>query len=58
MPPITGNPRINRAAAASESLYFLDPNGHKLEIHVGTWQSRIEVKKENIGSWKDVEWFV
>jgi len=24
------------------SLYFLDPDGHKLEIHVGDWRSRIE----------------
>ena len=41
-----------------ESLYFLDPDGHKLEIHVGNWKSRIEAKKENMGSWKNVEWFV
>jgi catechol 2,3-dioxygenase-like lactoylglutathione lyase family enzyme len=41
-----------------ESLYFLDPDGHKLEIHVENWQSRIEAKKENRGVWKDVEWFV
>lgn len=41
-----------------ESLYFLDPDGHKLEIHVGNWKSRIESKKEDIGSWRKVEWFV
>jgi catechol 2,3-dioxygenase-like lactoylglutathione lyase family enzyme len=41
-----------------ESLYFLDPDGHKLEIHVGSWQSRIEAKKADIGSWENVEWFV
>jgi catechol 2,3-dioxygenase-like lactoylglutathione lyase family enzyme len=41
-----------------ESLYFLDPDGHKLEIHVGNWQSRITAKKADVGTWKNVEWFV
>ena len=29
-----------------ESLYFLDPDGHKLEIHVGDWKTRIMSTKE------------
>ena len=40
-----------------DSLYFLDPDGHKLELHVGNWQTRLAAKKADIGSWKDVEWF-
>lgn len=29
-----------------DSLYFLDPDGHKLEIHVGNWQTRLRSAKE------------
>lgn len=41
-----------------DSLYFLDPDGHQLEIHVGNWQARIAAKKQNIGTWQAVEWFM
>ncbi len=41
-----------------ESLYFFDPDGHKLEIHVGDWRTRIDAKKADIGAWMDVEWFI
>lgn len=34
-------------ASEGVSLYFLDPNGHKLEIHVGNWRSRLESCMEN-----------
>ena len=29
------------------SLYFLDPDGHKLEIHIGDWQTRLAAMKED-----------
>ncbi len=41
-----------------DSLYFLDPDGHKLELHVGSWQTRIAHKKQAIGDWQNVEFFV
>ena len=35
----------NRSEGAS--LYFLDPDGHKLEIHAGDWRTRLSgMKKE------------
>lgn len=45
-------------SSPGKSLYFLDPDGHKLEIHVGDWQERIEAKKADTGSWNNVEWFM
>lgn len=41
-----------------KSLYFLDPDGHKLEIHVGTSEMRIATKKADVGDWINAEWFV
>jgi catechol 2,3-dioxygenase-like lactoylglutathione lyase family enzyme len=40
------------------SLYFCDPDGHKLEIHVGSWRSRLTAKLHDLGQWQDVEFFV
>lgn len=39
------------------SLYFLDPNGHKLELHVGNIETRMIEKKINPGQWQNIEWF-
>ncbi|MBY0282299.1 MAG: VOC family protein [Alphaproteobacteria bacterium] len=39
-----------------DSLYFLDPNGHKLEIHLGTWQTRLDDKKRN--PWPNTTFYV
>ncbi len=49
---------FKKNTSPGKSLYFLDPDGHKLEIHVGDWQTRLHIKKENPGNWKNVEWFV
>lgn len=38
-----------------DSLYFLDPDGHKLEIHCGDLQSRLESLKEK--PYKGLVWF-
>jgi catechol 2,3-dioxygenase-like lactoylglutathione lyase family enzyme len=38
------------------SLYFVDPNGHKLEIHASDLRTRIRTAKEN--PWEGLEFFV
>ena len=37
------------------SLYILDPDGHKLEIHVGSLKSRLEELRDK--PYKGMEWF-
>lgn len=34
-------------ASEGDSLYLLDPDNHKLELHVGNWQTRLAATKEN-----------
>ena len=43
-------------SSPGSSLYFLDPSGNRLEIHAGTWKTRLEWLKEN--PLPDVEIFV
>ena len=34
-------------SSEGDSLYILDPDNHKLELHVGNWQTRLEAIKQN-----------
>jgi catechol 2,3-dioxygenase-like lactoylglutathione lyase family enzyme len=54
----SGSPIYKENTSPGDSLYFQDPDGHKLEIYGGSWQSRIRSKKENPGKWQNVEWFI
>lgn len=54
----SGAVQFQENSSEGASFYFCDPDGHRLEIHVGDWQTRIAAKKANLGSWQDVEFFV
>ena len=34
-------------SSEGDSLYILDPDNHKLELHVGNWQTRLAATKQN-----------
>lgn len=37
-----GVKEFKKNSSEGDSIYFLDPNGHKLEIHVGNWKTRLQ----------------
>lgn len=39
-----------------DSYYFCDPDGHKLELHVGDWRTRFRAKK--LAPWPETQFFV
>ena len=41
-------------SSEGDSLYFLDPDGHKLELHVGSLRSRLEYLKQQ--PYQDLVW--
>jgi glutathione S-transferase fosA5 len=43
----SGSKLWSENTSEGKSLYFLDPDGHKLEIHIGGWQSRMESLKKS-----------
>ena len=45
-------------SSEGDSLYFCDPDGHQLEIHVGNWQTRLRNKQIDPGRWGNIEFFV
>jgi catechol 2,3-dioxygenase-like lactoylglutathione lyase family enzyme len=44
-------------SSPGDALYFLDPDGHKIELHAGTLKSRIESKLSCPGTWKNIKWY-
>lgn len=50
-----GAPIFQENSSEGHSLYFLDPDGHKLEIHVGDLNSRLAAAKEK--PWPGLEIF-
>lgn len=44
------------STSEGDSLYILDPDNHKLELHVGNWQTRLAATKQN--SYENMVFFV
>ena len=49
-------PQWQQNTSEGDSLYILDPDGHKLELHCGSWQSRLAMTKN--APYDDMEFFV
>lgn len=49
-------PEWKENTSEGDSLYILDPDGHKLELHSGEWHSRLAATK--VSPYKGMEFFV
>lgn len=52
---LTGVEVWKQNTSEGDSLYFLDPDGHKLEIHVGNLHSRLQKLKNK--PYKGLRWY-
>lgn len=50
-----GLPPFKENRSEGDSYYFLDPDGHQLEIHVGDWRSRLKAKLRS--PWPNAQFF-
>ena len=50
-----GCPEWSENTSEGESFYFNDPDGHKLEVHVGDLESRLKEMKEK--PWAEFEFY-
>lgn len=49
-----GTTEWSKNESEGDSFYFTDPDGHRLEIHVGNLESRLKEMREN--PWDDFEY--
>jgi len=47
---------FKESRSEGESFYFLDPDGHQLELHVGDWRTRLAAKK--LAPWPNTEFYI
>ena len=50
-----GVPEWKHNTSEGQSLYLLDPNGHRLELHCGTLETRLSALKES--PYKGLVWY-